>query len=348
MFPHANTDRLNQDHTHAMVVLMAANMKRLAVLTSGGDAPGMNAAIRAVVHAGMARGFAIHGIDHGFTGLINGNFRALDVSDVDGIIQHAGTVLGTTRCEALRTESGCAAAIRTLKENEISTLIVVGGNGSQTGAWELARRGVSVIGIASTIDNDLFGTDISIGATTAIDVVLEAIGRLRATAGSMRRAFLLEVMGRHCGYIALMAGIVGGAEAIVAPEINWEPARIMQTLFAAHTRGKSHAIVVVAEGASHNAQALMNYFHDHADALQFELRATTLGHVQRGAAPGVFDRMLGIRLGVAAIEAAAEQHHGVLMGWRDGKPASTPLADVANHARPADGSLIDLAKVFAM
>jgi 6-phosphofructokinase 1 len=235
-----------------------------------------------------------------------------------------------------------------MRAHEIAALVVIGGNGSQTGAWELRRRGAPVVGIASTIDNDLYGSDISIGAATAVDVALEAIDRLRVTASSMRRAFLVEVMGRNCGYLALMAGIAGGAESIVLPEAQAEPGSVAEELRAAHARGKSHAIAVVAEGAKYDADALMRYFDQHKDRLGFDLRVTRLGHIQRGGAPGFFDRMLGTLLGIAAVEAVSEQRFGVLLGLRNGKPASTPLEEVAGRMRPADAHLLEVARVLAM
>lgn len=323
-------------------------MPRLAVLTSGGDAPGMNAATRAVVRAAVARGFTVAGIRDGYTGLIDADIRWLGPRDVGGIIHLGGTMLGTTRCEQLRTEHGCNSALAVLQNNDISALIVIGGNGSQTGAFELFRRGAPIIGVASTIDNDLFGSDVTIGATTAVDVALEAIDRLRTTASSMKRAFLVEVMGRNCGYLALLAGIAGGAETIVVPEAATTPERVAEALRAAYARGKSHAIAVVAEGATYNAEALQQYVKQHPDQLGFDLRVTKLGHIQRGGAPGAFDRMLGTVLGVAAVEAATEGRFGVLIGMQDGKPASTPLDQVAGRTKPADTRLLELAGLLAM
>jgi len=279
--------------------------------------------------------------------LIAGDIRPCGPRDVGGILHQAGTVLGTTRCETLRTERGCELAMQTLKAHEIGALIVIGGNGSQTGAFELSRRGVPVVGIASTIDNDLAGTEITIGATTAVDVALEAIDRLRSTAASMQRAFLVEVMGRHCGYLALMVGIAGGAEVIAVPEAEVEPATVAEELRAAYARGKSHAIAVVAEGVRHNADALMQYFREHHERLGFELRATRLGHIQRGGAPGAFDRMLGTLLGAHAVEQVAGQHFGTLVGISAGRPATAPLAEVADRSRRAESRLIDLARMLA-
>jgi 6-phosphofructokinase 1 len=307
----------------------------------------MNAATRSVVRCACARGMSVAAIRNGYTGLIAGDIRPCGPRDVGGILHQAGTVLGTTRCETLRTDRGRELAQQALKAHEIGALVVIGGNGSQTGAYELSRRGVPVVGIASTIDNDLAGTDISIGATTAVDVALEAIDRLRSTAASMQRAFLVEVMGRHCGYLALMAGIAGGAEVIVAPEAEVEPAVVAEELRAAFARGKSHAIAVVAEGARHDADTLLRYCREHHERLGFEVRATRLGHTQRGGAPGAFDRMLGTLLGSAAVEAVAREQFGVVVGFTAGRPGTAALADVAGRSRPADPGLHELARMLA-
>ena len=322
-------------------------MKKLAVATSGGDAPGMNAATRAVVRSAIARGWEVLGVRYGYSGLISGDFRPLGLRDVGGIIELGGTLLGSTRCERLKSEEGLDLAPQSLRSLDIAGLVVIGGNGSQTGAWELARRGAPVVGIASTIDNDLYGTDISIGATTACDVALQAINQLRATASAMSRAFLVEVMGRHCGYLALTAGIAGGAEAILVPEAQVDPESLAHELRDGYLRGKSHAIAVVAEGAGYSAEALMSYFLEHRARLGFDLRVTRLGHVQRGGAPGVFDRMMGTLLGAAAVDAVIEQRFGVVVGMCAGQPASTPLAEVAHRTRPADLRLLELARRMA-
>ncbi len=193
-------------------------MKRIAVLTSGGDAPGMNAAIRAVVRTGLAKGWEVFGVRRGYTGLIAGHIVPLGARDVGGIIQQGGTILGSARCPEFKTEEGRLEALRQLRFHDIEGLVVIGGNGSQAGAHALSQMGFPVVGVASTIDNDLYGSEITIGVDTALDVALEAIDRLKVTASSHQRAFLVEVMGRNCGYLALMAGIAGGAEAIVLPE----------------------------------------------------------------------------------------------------------------------------------
>jgi len=322
-------------------------MRRIAVLTSGGDAPGMNAAIRAVVRTGIEKGWDVFGIRHGYAGLIAGNFVSLGARDVGGIIQQGGTMLGSARCPEFKTEEGRLKALRTLHQHDIEALVVIGGNGSQIGAYALSQMDFPVIGVASTIDNDLYGTEISIGVDTALDVALEAIDRLKVTASSHQRAFLVEVMGRNCGYLALMAGVAGGAEAIIIPEVETDPEAVAAELCAAYERGKPHALVVVAEGARYNAAGLARYFQKHRERLGFELRVTTLGHVQRGGAPGAFDRLLASRLGAAAIEHLARGEHGVLMGLLKGEIVATPLAEVVANQKPLDLRLLELARVLA-
>ncbi|HTV50302.1 MAG TPA: ATP-dependent 6-phosphofructokinase [Steroidobacteraceae bacterium] len=321
-------------------------MKRLAVLTSGGDAPGMNAAIRAVVRTAVAGGLEVLGVRHGYAGLIGGDFLPLGRRDVGGIIDQGGTLLGTSRCAAFLTAQGQATAVRQLSDRDIGGLIVIGGNGSQQGAHALSERGVSVVGIASTVDNDLYGSDVTIGATTAVDVALEAIDRLRTTAAAHGRVFLIELMGRACGYLALLAGITGGAEAIVVPEIEHSPEQVAVAVREAYARGKSHAIVIVAEGARHNAAALQRYFSEHAERLGFELRVSTLGHIQRGGAPRAFDRLSATLLGTAAVEQLQAQH-GMLMGIINGQVTATPLAEAVRATKPLDLRLLKLAQLLA-
>ncbi|MFN7930953.1 MAG: 6-phosphofructokinase [Blastocatellia bacterium] len=322
-------------------------MKRIAVLTSGGDAPGMNAALRAVTRTGLAQGWEVYGVQHGFSGLLHGAFRPLGYRDVGGVLQRGGTMLGSARCPEMKTEEGQNEALRQLRERDIDALVVIGGNGSQQGSHALSELGFPVVGVASTIDNDLSGSDITIGVDTALNIALEAIDRLKVTASSHQRAFLVETMGRHCGYIALMTGIAGGAEAIVLPEVETDPEVIAEDIRQAYQRGKAHAIVVVAEGAKYNAEGLVSYFQEHRERLGFDLRATTLGHVQRGGAPGVFDRMLATRLGAGAVDALARGEVGVLVGWLRGQVDTTPLSEVIAQGKLLDLSLLDLARVLA-
>lgn len=322
-------------------------MTRIAVLTSGGDAPGMNAAIRAIVRTGIDRGWEVYGVQDGYAGLIAGRMAPLGRRDVGGIIGRGGTFLGSARCPEFRTEEGRQQALYQLRQHEIDGLIVIGGNGSQTGAFQLAQLGFPVVGVASTIDNDLYGSEVTIGVDTALNIALEAIDRLKVTASSHHRAFLVEVMGRDCGYLALMTGITGGAEAIVLPEVPTDPEEIALELKDAYERGKSHAIVVVAEGAHYNAQRLTKYFEEHQARLGFEVRSTILGHMQRGGEPGAFDRLLATRLGAAAVEKLAMGQNGVLVGLLKGEIRATPLAEVISSKKPLDLYLVKLAHTLA-
>jgi 6-phosphofructokinase 1 len=322
-------------------------MKRVAIITTGGDAPGINAAIRAAVRTGIDVGWEMFGIRHGYSGLVNDNFIPLGPRDVGGIIEHAGTILGSKRYPEFKTGEVQATGLRILREQNIDALIVIGGDGSQAGALALSEKGFPVIGTASTIDNDLYGSDMCIGVDTAVNIALEAVDRIRVTASSHERAFLIEVMGRDSGYLALVAGIAGGAEAIVVPEIQVHPEIIASDLRAAYERGKSHAIVVVAEGAKYNAESLSAYFEEHRERLGFELRITKLGHVQRGGAPGAFDRLLATRFGAAAVQHLAQGEHGILVGLLRGEIAVTPLRDIVGKRKKLDCQLFDLARVLA-
>lgn len=322
-------------------------MKRIAVLTSGGDAAGMNAAIRAVARTGLDRGSEVFGVRQGFAGLIAGDFASLGARDVGGVIQRGGTILGSARCPEFKTEEAREKALDHLRRRNISALVVIGGNGSQAGSHALSKMGFPVVGVASTIDNDLYGSEITLGVDTALNIALEAIDRLKVTASSHQRAFLVETMGRDCGYLALMAGIAGGAEAIVVPEIETDPEIVAAELRSAYARGKAHAIVVVAEGAKYNAEGLARYFKEHRKRLGFDLRVTILGHIQRGGAPGVFDRLLATRFGAAATECLARGESGVLIGLIKGEIAATPLDEVVANRKSLDPGLFELARALA-
>ena len=321
-------------------------MKRIAVLTSGGDAPGMNAAIRSVVRTGYKKGWEIFGVREGYTGLINEKYVSLGPRDVGGIIQKGGTFLGSSRCLEFKTEEGRLKGFRSLKEKRIDGLVVIGGNGSQVGNFLLYKMGFPVVGIASTIDNDLVGTDVTIGVDTALNIALEAIDRLKVTGTSHKRGFLVEVMGRNCGYLALMAAISGGAEAVVIPEVETDPDEIANIIRNAYERGKSHAIVVVAEGAKYNANKLAQYFKKHQESIGFALRVTILGHVQRGGTPSAEDRILASRLGAGAIDCIEREEYGVLVGWVGGKIKTTPLKEVAGKIKKIDLDLFELARIL--
>jgi 6-phosphofructokinase 1 len=322
-------------------------MKSIAVLTSGGDAPGMNAAVRAITRSALDRGLDVYGVRHGFQGLVDGSIEPLRARDVGGIIQRGGKVLGSARSKEFREPAGRTKALRNLSQRGVEALVVIGGNGSQAGAHSLGEMGFPVIGVASTIDNDLIGSDITIGADTAVNVTLEAIDRLRTTGSSHQRAFLVETMGRDCGYLALMSGLAGGAEVICTPEIEVTPDEIAERLSAAYQRGKTHAIVVVAEGAKNGTDAILRHFNDHEAQIGFELRATTLGHVVRGAPPTASDRILATRLGAAAVEALRAGRRNVLVGVQKGEIAFTPHAEVASGTKSIDLEVLKLAKVLA-
>lgn len=306
----------------------------------------MNAAIRAVVRAGLDRGWRIYGVERGYAGLIEGAFRELGVRDVGGIIHRGGTMLGSARCRDFETEQGQRRALARLSA-VVDALVVIGGNGSQAGANALAMAGFPVVGVASTIDNDLRGAEISIGVDTALGIALESIDRLKVTAASHRRAFVIEVMGRDCGYLATMAGIAGGAEAIVIPEAIASADEVAIQVRAAYSRGKSHAIVVVAEGVPGGGTALADQLRTHHADLGFDIRVTLLGHVQRGGTPGAFDRLLASRSGVAAVDALARGDRGVLIGQRQGELQTTPLAEVAVGPRPFEPVALELARILA-
>jgi 6-phosphofructokinase 1 len=323
-------------------------LKKIAVLTSGGDAPGMNAAVRAVTRGALARGWEVYAVRNGYSGLLADLFEPLAARNVGGIVQSGGTVLGTARCPEFIEPAGRTQALSNLRKRGIEALVVIGGNGSQAGSASLAREGFAVVGVPSTIDNDLYGNDVSIGADTAVNITLEAIDKLRTTASSHQRAFAVETMGRECGYIALMAGIAGGAEVIALPESEIKPAEVAERLRDAYRRGKTHALAVIAEGARCGVHELMEYYAAHRDSIGFELRVTRLGHVVRGGAPGAADRVLATRLGAAAIDTLAAGKHGVLVGIVKNETITTPLTEIAGRTRPADASLLELARVMAI
>ena len=321
-------------------------MKRIAVLTSGGDAPGMNAAIRAVARTGLEYGMEVFGVKNGYQGLTSGELYQMGPRDVGGIIQQGGTILGTARCPEFKTIEGQMKAVRVLNQNNIEGVIIIGGNGSQTGGHELSKHHIPVVGVSSTIDNDLAGFDITIGVDTALNIALEAIDRLKITASSHHRAFMVEVMGRNCGYLALTAAIAGGAEMAVLPEVPTDPEKVADAIRIAYEKGKAHAIVVVAEGASYNAQKLNEYFISHKEVLGFDVRMIILGHVQRGGAPSAFDRILASRLGAAAVQKMAAGEYGVVVGLKQGVVAGIPYPEITGVPKLIDPNLVELARIL--
>lgn len=288
-------------------------MKNIAVLTSGGDSPGMNAAIRAVVRMGIYKGFDVYGVRKGYRGLINGDFVKMDESTVSDIIHRGGTILQTARSEEFKTEEGQHKAANMAKIFNIDGLIVIGGDGSFAGAKRLSEKGVACIGVPGTIDNDLAYTDYTIGFDTALNTVLDALNKIRDTSTSHERVSIIEVMGRNSGDIALYTGLAGGVESIIVPEVEFKIENICKLLVERKNRGKLHSIIIVAEGAG-DAKRLENYIKENTD---IDVRATILGYIQRGGNASAFDRVLASRLGARAVELLAEEKSGRVVGLKN-------------------------------
>ncbi|GAB4518677.1 MAG: 6-phosphofructokinase [Anaerolineae bacterium] len=316
-------------------------MKRIAVMTSGGDAPGMNAAIRAVVRTGLQHNIEVYGIRQAYAGLLNGDMSLMTSRAVSGILQRGGTILQTARNEEFKTPQGQRKALRRLNEEEIDGVIVIGGDGSLRGGMALTKLGIKVVGVPASIDNDIWGTNMSIGVDTALNTILDALDRLRDTATSHNRAFLIEVMGRNSGYLALMGGILGGAEVVITPEKEVSMEEIAQQMEDAYLRGKSHAICVIAEGAPYRTADLADYLNQ--QHLGFEIRLTILGHIQRGGSPTAFDRLLATRMGVAAVERILNGESGIMVGLEGRDIVSVPLEEVTKRTRGVSDGYYDMA-----
>lgn len=319
-------------------------MRTIGVLTSGGDAPGMNAAIRAVVRQAAALKIEVIGISRGYAGLIQGDFRRLNTGSVAGIIHRGGTILLTARSEEFRTEAGRATALDNLHREGIEGLIVIGGDGSFHGAVHLAKKGLPVIGIPGTIDNDIAGTDYTIGFDTAVNTAVEAISRIRDTATSHERIFIIEVMGRRSGQIALAAGIAGGAESILIPEYPVNYDRVVEKLEQGRHRGKLHSIIVVAEGVG----SALEVSEEIARRTRLESRVTILGHIQRGGSPTAFDCMLASRLGARAVDLLADGASSRMVGIAANELVDRDLETVLREKKSIDPDLYRLAEVLAL
>lgn len=285
-------------------------LKRIGVLTSGGDAPGMNAAVRAVVRKGIYHQLEVYGIYGGYTGLMSGNIKRLELGSVGDIIHRGGTMLYSARCEEFKTPEGQQQGIERLKEFGIEGLVVIGGDGSYRGAKALTEKGFPCIGVPGTIDNDIPGTQFTIGFDTALNTVLDAIDKIRDTATSHERTFIIEVMGRDAGDIALWSGLAGGAETILIPEENDSMDQIVARLKKGSERGKKHSIIVVAEGVG----SAVEIGKQITEALHIETRVSVLGHMQRGGTPSANDRVLASRLGARAVELLIEGKGGRAVG----------------------------------
>ncbi len=321
------------------------SINRIAVMTSGGDSPGLNAAIRAVVRAAIHHGLEVYGIRQAYLGLMNGDIQRMDSRDVAGIIQQGGTILQTARLPEFKEDSYQRKAIRRLNEHGIDALVVIGGDGSLSGALALHKKGVRVIGIPGSIDNDIWGTASSIGVDTALNTILESIDRLRDTASSHERVFLVEVMGRRCGYLALTAGVITGAEVVLVPEKELKMEELGAAVEEAYMRGKSHAMVIVAEGANLKTEDIAQYLVQHD--IGFEVRTTILGHVQRGGRPTAFDRQLATRMGVAAVETLIKGESGVMVALEGTSIVTRELEEIIGKQRPINPQLIELANMLA-
>lgn len=320
-------------------------MKRIAIMTSGGDAPGMNAAIRAVVRASIAQGVEVYGIRQAYSGLLAGDFEPLTSREVSGILQRGGTILQTARNEEFKTKSGQRKALRRLNEHNIDGMIVIGGDGSLRGALALHSLGVPVIGVPASIDNDIYGTDMSIGVDTALNTILDSLDRLRDTASSHNRGFIIEVMGRNCGYLALMGGILGGAEIVVTPEHEISMDEVAHRLEDAYVRGKAHAIAVVAEGAPYHVTDLADYLNQ--KEVGFEIRLTILGHTQRGGGPTAFDRLLATRMGVEAVKRLTAGETGIMIARTGRGQATISLEEVTSKTRTITEEYYALAEILS-
>ncbi|HEV8096874.1 MAG TPA: ATP-dependent 6-phosphofructokinase [Burkholderiales bacterium] len=324
---------------------MSADRTAIGVLTSGGDAPGMNAAIRAVVRGGLHHGRRTIGVLNGYDGLIDGTFRDLGARDVGSILTHGGTMLYTRRCERFFEPRYQAEAAQRTAAAGIGTLVVIGGEGSIRGAQALAAQGVPVIAIPASIDNDVYGTDLSIGTDTALNTIVGAVDRLRDTASSHNRAFLVETMGRQCGYLAVVAGVVCGAELVLVPERPCGAADVLAAIKDAHDRGKGNAIIIVAEGSTCGIGELMKALEQ--TDVGFTARVTRLGHIQRGGSPSAFDRLLASRMGVKAVEALVAGEANAMVGLEGNAMRVVPLAQVIGRKRIPEDEYFSMIRTLA-
>lgn len=317
-------------------------IKCIGILTSGGDAPGMNAAIRAVTRSAIYNGLKVKGIYRGYKGLITGEIKEFKTENVSNIIQLGGTILKTARCQEFRTPEGRQIAYETMKREGIDALVIIGGDGSLTGARLLAQEfDVPCIGLPGTIDNDLYGTDTTIGYDTALNTILDAVDKIRDTATSHERLFFVEVMGRDAGFLALNGAIAAGAEAAIIPEFNTEVDQLEEFINNGFRKSKSSSIVLVAEseitgGAMHYAERVKNEYP------QYDVRVTILGHLQRGGRPTAHDRIIASRMGVASIQALLEGQRNVMIGIDDDKIVYVPFAKAIKNDKPIDRELVNV------
>ncbi|MUT68148.1 6-phosphofructokinase [Paenibacillus sp. NEAU-GSW1] len=314
-------------------------VKSIAVLTSGGDSQGMNAAVRAVVRSALFHGIDVYGVQRGYQGLINDDLRQMDLRSVGDIIQRGGTILQTARCKEFMTAEGQQRGADVLRARGIDGLVVIGGDGSYQGANKLSKLGIKTMGLPGTIDNDIPFTDYTIGFDTAVSIVVDAINKIRDTMSSHERSSIVEVMGRHCGDIALYAGLASGAETIIVPEVPYDSKEVSERMKANFAKGKRHSIVVVAEGAGKGEHVASEIL----DGCGMEPRVTVLGHIQRGGAPTAADRVLASRLGDFAVQQLMAGESGKACGIVKGELITTDIDTVVNTKKPFNMELYELA-----
>ncbi|MED1440100.1 6-phosphofructokinase [Aeribacillus composti] len=319
-------------------------MKKIAVLTSGGDAPGMNAAIRAVVRRGIYCGLEVYGVRHGYDGLMDGDFQQMDLGSVGDIIHRGGTILRSARSEAFKSLEGQEKAITALNNAKIDGLVVIGGDGSFRGADKLNQLGLPTIGVPGSIDNDISGTDYSIGFDTAVNTVVEAIDKIRDTAYSHERICIIEVMGRHAGIIALWTGICAGAESIIIPEVQFDLEDIMERIQFGQKRGKMHSIIVVGEGAISGNEVKEKL----KDKFNLDTNVIVLGYLQRGGTPTIYDRMMASKMGVYAVNLLIEGKKGLMVGWKKGQLTHLNFQDAFKEKHTIDLSDYYLARSISI
>ncbi|MCL0052362.1 6-phosphofructokinase [Peptococcaceae bacterium] len=320
-------------------------MKRIGVLTSGGDAPGMNSAIRAVVRKSIYNGIEVIGINRGYSGFIEGDMWPMSLGSVADIIHRGGTILHTARSKEFMTKEGKAKAYENAKRFGIEGLVVIGGDGSFKGALEFYEEyKLPVIGVPGTIDNDIYGTDYTIGFDTAVNNVVDAINKIRDTATSHERTFIIEVMGRDCGAIALMAGLAGGAESIIIPEAPFDINEICEKLMRGVKRGKLHSMIVVAEGAASGFEIGRKI----KEITGADTKVTILGHIQRGGIPTAFDRMLAARLGAKAVDLLIAGEAGKAVGIRKEEIVGYDLQEIFDNKKQLDLEVLELANILSI
>ena len=318
-------------------------LKCIAVMTSGGDSPGMNAAARAVVRTALHEGVEVWGINNGYKGMLEDDMYQLSSRSVSDLIQRGGTFLGTARSKEFKTEAGRKKGLANLKKHGIEGLVIIGGDGSLTGGALLSDLGMPIVGLPGTIDNDVWGTDYTIGADTAANTIVDAINKLRDTASAHRRIILIEVMGRKSGWLAMMSGIAGGAEYVLVPEVKFDLDQICEEIKKSYEEGKRYSIIVVAEGAG----SAVEMGKIVAEKTDIDTRVSVLGHIQRGGSPSVEDRIKASMLGEKAAQALISGTSNVVFGFDAGKVVSIDLYDAVNHQKTLDPELVRLARVLA-